>query len=567
MLKRLSFYQCLATVGLALGLAIALAATPAAAEETGACAGFDKKHTVTALGGPNAFSKEGAKTWQDLARIFDRHRAEIEAILQEKGLGHVSQQLFDQIKTGQVSERELAAGEGFEWMALRRKKKPETTGPICLDLKKPGSAFVVEIVVPGEAPKIPEPTCSVTATGDCRSHQLAVTASSGATVTVDGKTVISGGGTSWEGPWENRFDHSPTVVARAESPGQTYVASTTYTFAVPKACANLSYGGMTSVEATVPAKTCSKTAPAITTCPKPECSITAPIKVKKRQPFEVSMTGNGLLDLEVKDPKGGTVSLANDAASPFSTEQTYKKKGDYLYSGMVTTEFGDTATCQAKTCVGRKCPEPPDCEGCPPKVAERCGAPDSNLTLRAFGARFDSGDEARTITQISPTLQERTKTQVGNGFGAGASLEYLFSKCVGLEGGLLYGQLDSMYTLDLNELWGMEGDDLGFLAFTLGPNFHLTPNSRVDLYLGPFLALASLDDGDYSVLGQRRSLEFDDETTWGAQLGLDIPFQDGGPLGAHLGVRYIDLSLEDEVSGADFDIDPLIFTAGLSFRF
>jgi len=533
-------------------------ALPAAADHHEVCDGFSKDNTIRRLGTSGAIAKGGAPTWEHLARKVEQHRSDLEGILEAQGLGNLAPALFEAISTGKVTERTLANGETFQWMALRKRGAATSKGPVCLNSRKSYGAFEVTVKVVKEV-KVDKPSCGFKAMADCRNRTLSVALnadSSGATVEMDGKEVVGAGSTSWESAFENRFDNSPTFIARAENRGSKTVE--TYTFVIPKACLNLALANTTTTQEVGDVQKCEEKA-TVGACPKPYCEITPPVGPRKRKPFTATIEGEGTVKIDrVVDEKRGT-------EWPYADGMKVKKKGYYTLYGTSETEFGDTETCSARFCVGRNCPET-----LPPAVAAASTSRtprDSAWTLRGFAGPLSGDDELRTVGLRADGTSERTKLQAGDGFLAGVGAEYHFNDRVGLEGAIMTGSLDSMFTLDLNNDWGMESDDLGFFALTLGPNFHLTPNSRMDFYVGPFVGLFNVSEGEYRVLGESVKKDFDNEVVFGAQAGLGIPFGDS-PWGLNLGLRYFALSLEEDGGATqELDLDPIAATVGFAYRF
>jgi len=65
--------------------------------------------------------------------------------------------------------------------------------------------------------------------------------------------------------------------------------------------------------------------------------------------------------------------------------------------------------------------------------------------------------------------------------------------------------------------------------------------------------------------GFEYELDPDSQFTFGAVVGADLAFSADGPWVGTAAIRYAPLSLED--SPVDLDVDPLIFTIGLGYRF
>ncbi len=547
--------------GSSLAVLAGSALSPSAAAAQGTvCQGFAKDQQVRRLGSSQRFSKKPAETWEDLTRFFEKERAAIEAILVERGLGETVEGFFERVSTGQISETTLTKGDTLEWMILRDHGQPATKGPLCFNTRQDYEAFVVKVPVVTMT-EAAAANCWISATGDCRAHTLGVDASSsspGVSVTMNGSRISLDSQAKWSGSFDNRFDQSYQFVASAQTTGTKITK--TYTFVIPKICLNLSLLGPPKVaEEKVAGKSCTETA-TVNACPKPECSITGPDQVKKRDTFDVTIDGNGEVTLEVLDPKGNTESLSTGAADSFTASNKFRKRGDYVFSGTVTTQYGDTAKCEKTVTVGRK------------RSGASAGgaaalAGGGSWILRFFGAGFSTDEEIRTDSGAVNGVTERTKLTSGSGAGVGIGAEYLFNDRVGIEGSLIYGQVGFDFQRDLNNDWALDDDDAGILTLTVGPNFHLTPNGAVDLYLGPFVGLAEVDDAEFRTLGSNQTFNFDSEFIWGAQIGLDVPFG-SSPWGFHVGGRFMDLSVGDNGPRTpELQLDPLIFTAGFAYRF
>ena len=123
------------------------------------------------------------------------------------------------------------------------------------------------------------------------------------------------------------------------------------------------------------------------------------------------------------------------------------------------------------------------------------------------------------------------------------------------------GELIDTAPIDATEKIG----DVTVAPLTAGLNFHLTPRSRVDFYLGPMISYVVY--GDLESEGE--TLGIDPDFAFGAVAGVDIPLGKGRWLltGA---VRYLDTSatFEDMGSGDDpLDVKPWVaqVSAGVKF--
>ena len=120
----------------------------------------------------------------------------------------------------------------------------------------------------------------------------------------------------------------------------------------------------------------------------------------------------------------------------------------------------------------------------------------------------------------------------------------------------------------------MDDDGLSANFLHFGPNFHLTPNSNADFFVGPFVAYSSIDDPTFIDQSTRYDIDMDDDITFGLQLGLDVPVCPNGQCWTfHSGIKYFDLDLDAtgpvgfDRDNFDLGLDPLVFTVGAAYRF
>ena len=191
------------------------------------------------------------------------------------------------------------------------------------------------------------------------------------------------------------------------------------------------------------------------------------------------------------------------------------------------------------------------------------GCEDGGCWKLRFGiARADGEDEILNVFPLAGGGEERTKLGVTAGGGPAVSAEYMFNRRTGLEGSLCLIDLNALGVFDTATEWDMTKQDLGVTTLAIGPNFHLTPGQSVDFYVGVFAAMAMFDDLDYTLLGRQLRADLDDETGFGAQVGIDIPLG-ASAWGVNLAARYMDLEAD---VGGDFpgtlSLSPLKALAG-----
>ncbi|MBK8596700.1 MAG: porin family protein [Holophagales bacterium] len=230
---------------------ILAASSPSAAQNV--CPGFDRKHTITRLGGPNALAPGGghSRTRAELQTYFAANTESLHALLASQGLGkEVADALFEAVRQGTgITERSMPEGDRLQWMAYRKNGRVVAIENVCLNL--PGAAPAFEITVRVvTAAQTARADCSLDVTTD---HQpggtstFRVRTAPGARVTMEGpagtRTIIEGGGSTWTGPWEDPYRADYAFTATSERATTETIAA--YTFLVPRECLNLALVGRT----------------------------------------------------------------------------------------------------------------------------------------------------------------------------------------------------------------------------------------------------------------------------------------------------------------------------------
>jgi outer membrane protein W len=121
--------------------------------------------------------------------------------------------------------------------------------------------------------------------------------------------------------------------------------------------------------------------------------------------------------------------------------------------------------------------------------------------------------------------------------------------------------------VDLDDLWETDKEDITMRLWSLGLNYHFTPDKRVDFFAGAFVGLAQFDSVTYNALGESWKLDFDDDTAYGLNVGIDFPFSVDSPWIFTAGLRYMwsDVSSKGDVH--EIDLNPWALTAGIGYRF
>jgi len=156
------------------------------------------------------------------------------------------------------------------------------------------------------------------------------------------------------------------------------------------------------------------------------------------------------------------------------------------------------------------------------------------------------------------------------GFGIGLRGEYRFSDRLGVELGVLGTANISLSTGISRDRFQNEFKVGSFSPLSVGLNVHLTPDSPIDLYIGPQVALVKYGSIDFWTVpgSSEASLSVDDDIGVGAILGLDVPVGDSGWM-FHSSLRYLSTDAKYSSEGFSFknSYDPMIFSLGVGYRF
>ncbi len=539
-------------------LALAAPGLVGAADRAPACKVSTRQQTITRMG-RSPFVKGGVTTREGLAALFDTEKDAIACILEQHGLERLGDALAEAAGGSAVTERDLRSDECFDWMSWRNRRKVPMSGPICLKVKKTYGTYEVPVDEMIDE-TLPEVRCELEASGDAAAKPPVLKASiagstPGATASwtsTNGDTGELSGSGPWEMPWKDLCTADYTFTVKDTDQGtQTWV---THSFLVPKICANLSYAGV-SAPRTVPGKSdeCTRSVEVKRFVPPPPVvSLSVnPTRVSTRMPVAINSSSDSvcLKSCETTLTDSSGTELDHNPCGPW--EKSFTVPGIYTVNAKAEDAIGQTGMAEAQIV----------------RVHPR-------WTVRGFGAFVDPKDDViRTDRNRTPTLVERTSWQLEKGWGIGGTVERRFTEVVGLEGGLILSRVDSSFKLDLNNAWGIAKKKVGLNLLTFGPNFHLLHEpGRADLYIGPFLGYAFFNGKSYGVLGESTGRDLDDKLGVGLQIGLDLPVHRtaNGIWNFHTGLRYVDLSTDVDLGplgSKDVAVDPLIFSAGISYSF
>jgi outer membrane protein W len=161
-------------------------------------------------------------------------------------------------------------------------------------------------------------------------------------------------------------------------------------------------------------------------------------------------------------------------------------------------------------------------------------------------------------------------------YGGGVGLEYRASRRLGVELSALTAEIEEEFTFGFFDDSVTIGTALRMTPVLAKLNVHLTPDSRADLYLGPVAGRMMYGDFDVTVHSSldgetvRGSVKTEDDWTWGAHIGVDVPVGDRG-LFFNAGATWLkaEVEIEDPEEGGTFrsNLDPIIAQVGFGYRF
>jgi outer membrane protein W len=227
-------------------------------------------------------------------------------------------------------------------------------------------------------------------------------------------------------------------------------------------------------------------------------------------------------------------------------------------------------------------------------------AKDQDMVIR-FGGMYAMGTgsyESTTIDEVPNFFNLGTLTaDATQGYGAFIGCGWKPTDLVELDFGLSWFTMDfdvkdteTVLVLDDagNVIDGGVGSaktsaDTTILPLTVGVNFHVVRGKKVDFYLGPVIGYAflySVDADPTSILLEGPFWQFQtdiggeldvkDAFTYGALLGVDVPFGQGKwALSVRLEYLRLKAEAEETFPGEpnDINIDPVAVQIGAAYRF
>jgi outer membrane protein W len=198
-------------------------------------------------------------------------------------------------------------------------------------------------------------------------------------------------------------------------------------------------------------------------------------------------------------------------------------------------------------------------------------ATDGKWVFRGLPSYFStaSGKSAATATLPLPLGQETISQGIEGAPGFGISIEYLWSERIGIEGAAFLSSHDSDMLIS-NDLGTFAAtDSTRFRTFTLGANYHLQTEGRAQWSLGGFVPLMFADGTNHVFPGLNRTegRAYDQDYGLGVKGGMDWSFAPDSPWMLTIEGRYMFLLIMESETAGDVDVDPLVLSIGIGYRF
>jgi outer membrane protein W len=198
------------------------------------------------------------------------------------------------------------------------------------------------------------------------------------------------------------------------------------------------------------------------------------------------------------------------------------------------------------------------------------------------GSRAAAATDGRWELEVSGgSFQSASELGLDSSAGFGLGLEYRASRRIGVQLEVLTSEIDSdlgfeFFDLDLFVIESR----LRMTPVLARLDVHLTPDRKVDFYMGPVLGYVRYSDIKTEVrsdfvdepisLGR---VQTRDGFAWGGQIGMDVPMGSRGTFFT-LGATYLKAEVETSEVGEDgvevdssFDLNPFVVQAGFGYRF
>ncbi|MCP4898117.1 MAG: porin family protein [bacterium] len=199
-------------------------------------------------------------------------------------------------------------------------------------------------------------------------------------------------------------------------------------------------------------------------------------------------------------------------------------------------------------------------------VCPMSSAAEGNWVLRLNGGWLESSAQA---TGDAGPATFTTNIEGSAAFSIG--IEYLIAERFGIELSILHSKVDLVTETRLGEWSAKDSSSLDVTPLTLAFNLHLTPRSKVDLYLSPSISHVRYGDFRYTLEeeGIDEVVDVDnDSAAFGLAVGIDVPLGSSGwNFNAEVGTIWTDADGKDWDGMEGVSVDPTLVLVGFARRF
>ncbi|MGB5514314.1 MAG: hypothetical protein WBP36_07300, partial [Thermoanaerobaculia bacterium] len=265
--------------------------------------------------------------------------------------------------------------------------------------------------------------------------------------------------------------------------------------------------------------------------------------------------------LSLPDGSAGDLAAmmsAGDSSWTFDPSATLKKKpGDYTYTFAGKSTLNDSESV------------------CDTAAIIRIEGPDFRWIARGYYVHVWPGSDTLHVENpvgLDPPVFTQFWVDGGNGFGG--EVEWMWKPAIGLWGGVTFANMKTNLMYDRGDVWLNSDDRVDMRQFNLGLNYHFLPGRRFDIFAGVFASWVGYSSSTFNFSEippefggpQNYQIKYDDELTYGLNLGADFAFSEGSPWVITGGLRYLGADLEGDNNVYALNVDPLQGFIGIGYR-
>ncbi len=204
-------------------------------------------------------------------------------------------------------------------------------------------------------------------------------------------------------------------------------------------------------------------------------------------------------------------------------------------------------------------------------IGSNVDAQESKWVVRGLGSYSGTrSDSSPVITTLPPPLGVESISQsVAGGPGFGFGVEYRWNERFGIEAAvfLTSHDVDMVISNDLGTFTAT--DSTSFRTFTFGANYYFETQGRIQWSLGGFVPLMFADSTHHLFpdLNRTEGRTYDQDYGAGIKGGMHWSFAPGNPWTLSIEGRYLFLLTMESESTGDIDVDPVVLSIGIGYRF